>query len=140
MWRSTIDCRRTARNRSALLLRVIIFEQLRLTCSLAERLGLLLGASGQQSHFAFERQQLLVGVGFHFESLELLHQRVTRQILVYLGGGDELAFFVLDLLGHPFERLECTLVGDRPESLLNALMRLGPLLARDEDVLLALGF
>src|SRR5229473_1107068 len=98
------------------------------------------GASGQQPHLAFERQQLLVRVGFHLESLELLHQGITREILVHLGGGDQLALLVLDLLRHPLERFEGALVRNRPKGLLNAFVRLGPLLARDQDVLLTLRF
>jgi len=47
---------------------------------------------------------------------------------------------VLDLLRHPLERLERAFVGDRAQRLLNPLVRLGALLPRDQDVLLALGF
>src|SRR6059036_2499885 len=81
---------------------------------------------------------LLVGVGLHLEGLELLHEPVARQVLVHLGGGDELPLLVLDLLRHALERLEHALVADGRHGLLNALVRLGPLLARDQDVLLAL--
>ena len=94
---------------------------------------------GSSPILRFKRQQLLIGVGFHLETLELLHQRVAGEILVHFGRGDELALLVLDLLRHALERLEGALVGDRAHRLLNALVGLGPLLTRDQDVLLALG-
>src|SRR5204863_8133777 len=127
------------RSRSALLLRVIVLEQLSLLGTFAECLGLLLRAARQQSHLALQRQQLLVRVGFHFETLELLDQGVAREIFVHFGGRDEFALLVLDLLRHALERLERALVGDRAHRLLNALVRLGAFLARDQDVLLPLG-
>src|SRR6185503_1685320 len=105
----------------------------------AKRASLLLGASRKQTHFLLEREQLLVGVGLHLEALELLDERIARQLFVDLGRRDELALFVLDLLGHALERLERTLIGDRAHRLLNALVRLSTLLARDQNVLLALG-
>src|SRR3989442_7040378 len=73
-----------------------------------------------------------------FQRLELLHQRVSGEILVHLGCGDELALLVLDLLGHPLERLEHAPVADRGHRLLDPLVRFGALGARDQDVLLAL--
>src|SRR5207247_1390519 len=84
------------------------------------------------------REQLLVRVGAALQRLELLHERVAGEVLVHLGRGDELALLVLDLLGHPLERLEHPLVADRGHRLLDPFVRFGALGARDQDVLLAL--
>src|SRR5437773_2352150 len=106
----------------------------------SEALRLGRGARRQEPQLALQVEQLLIRVGLHFDRLGLLEQRVARQILVHLGRRDELALFVLDLLRHLLERLERALVADRRHRFLNALVRLGTLLARDQDVLLALGF
>ena len=65
-------------------------------------------------------------------------QRVALELLVQLGRGDRLALLRLDLLRHALERLEGALVAHPGHRLLDALLRLGPLGPRDEDVLLAL--
>src|SRR5438445_564642 len=125
---------------SAVVLGVVVLNQLRLGRALSEALRLGRGARRQEPQLALQVEQLLIRVGLHFDRLELLEQRVARQILVHLGRRDELALFVLDLLRHLLERLERALVADRRHRFLNALVRLGTLLARDQDVLLALGF
>src|SRR5947208_1655933 len=125
---------------SAVVLGVVVLNQLRLGRALSEALRLGRGARRQEPQLALQVEQLLICVGLHFDRLELLEQRVARQILVHLGRRDELALFVLDLLRHLLERLERALVADRRHRFLNALVRLGTLLARDQDVLLALGF
>src|ERR1051325_4933 len=118
--------------------RVVVFDQLGLRRAFPQLLGFTGRAGGQEPQLALQVEQLLVGVRLHFQTLELLHQGVARQILVYFGGGDQLALLVLDLLGHALERLEHALVADRRHRLLNALVGFGALLAGDEDVLLAL--
>src|SRR6266516_590486 len=65
------------RDRSAFLLRVVVLEQLSLFRAFAECLGLLLGASGQQSHLALQREQLLVRGGLHLDSLKLLDEGIA---------------------------------------------------------------
>src|SRR2546428_277029 len=107
---------------------------------LPEALCLGRGARRQEPHLALQVEQLLVGIGLHLERLELLDQGVARQILVHFGRGDQLSLLVLDLLRHLLERFERALVADRGHRFLDALVRLGAFLARDQDVLLALRF
>src|SRR5947209_10200410 len=95
---------------SAVVLGVVVLDQLRLGRSLPEALRLGRGARRQEPQLALQVEQLLIRVGFHFDRLELLQQRVARQVLVHLGGSDQLALFVLDLLRHLLERLERALV------------------------------
>src|SRR2546422_10217395 len=147
MWRPTTATKRTAQC-SALVLGwrggggggggIVILDQLRLRRSLAQLLRLFGRSGREQPHLALELDQLLIGVCPHFQALELLHERITREVLVHLGRGDQLALLVLDLLGHALERLEHALVADRGHGFLDALVRLGALLPRDQDVLLAL--
>src|SRR2546426_5856818 len=117
---------------------VVILDQLRLRRSLAQLLRLVGGRGREEPHLALELDQLLIGVRSHFQALELLHERIAREILVHLGRRDQLALLVLDLLGHALERLEHALVAHRRHRLLDALVRLGALLPGDQDVLLAL--
>src|SRR3989454_8802489 len=117
---------------------VVILDQLRLRRSLAQLLRLVGGRGREEPHLALELDQLLIGVRSHFQALELLHERIARQVLVHLGRCDQLAFLVLNLLGHALERLEHALVADRRHRFLDALVRLGAFLPRDQDVLLAL--
>src|SRR2546427_5382688 len=118
--------------------RVVILDQLRLRGSLAQLLGLPAGRRREEPHLALELDQLLIGVRLHFQALELLYEGIAREVLVHLGRRDQLALLVLDLLGHALERLEHALVADRGHGFLDALVRLGALLPRDQDVLLAL--
>src|SRR6266487_6985718 len=118
--------------------RVVILDQLRLRRSLAQLLGLPAGRRREEPHLALELDQLLIGVRLHFQALELLDEGIAREVLVHLGRRDQLALLVLDLLGHALERLEHALVADRGHGFLDALVRLGALLPRDQDVLLAL--
>src|SRR3989454_2986244 len=117
--------------------RVVILDQLRLRRSLAQLLGLPAGRRREEPHLALELDQLLIGVRLHFQALELLYEGIAREVLVHLGRRDQLALLVLDLLGHALERLEHALVADRGHGFLDALVRLGTLLPRDQDVLLA---
>src|SRR2546426_973472 len=119
---------------------LIVLDELGVRCALAELLGLGWGARAEQAQLLLQVEQLLVRVGLALEALELLHQLVAGEILVDLGRRDELALLVLNLLRHALERLEGALVADRGHRLLDPLVRLGALLARDQDVLLALGF
>src|SRR2546429_8126733 len=118
--------------------RVVILAQLRLRRSLAQLLGLPAGRRREEPHLALELDQLLIGVRLHFQGLELLYEGIAREVLVHLGRRDQLALLVLDLLGHALERRERALVADRGHGFLDALVRLGALLPRDQDVLLAL--
>ena len=100
----------------------------------------MLGAAGRQEpHPLLERDELLVGAALVLESFELLHQPVAAELLLELRRRDGLPLGGLDLLGHPLERLEGALVRQAGHGLLDALLRLGPLGARHQDVLLPLG-
>jgi hypothetical protein len=65
-------------------------------------------------------------------------QRVARVLLGELGRGLGLGLDLIDLRRHPIERLEGRGVVQAAHRLLDGLLRLGALLPRDEDVLLAL--
>src|SRR5206468_8701799 len=78
---------------SAVVLGVVVLDQLRLGRSLPEALRLGRGARGQEPQLALQVEQLLIRVGLHFDRLELFQQRVARQVLVHLGGGDQLPLF-----------------------------------------------
>jgi hypothetical protein len=66
-------------------------------------------------------------------------QGVARELVAKLHGGIGLGFDLVDLLAHPLEGVEGAGIGDPGHRVLDGLLRLGSLLARDEDVLLALG-
>src|SRR5581483_2782195 len=136
-WRRTTARGRVLR-RSAGGPGVVLLHHLGVGRALAELLRLGRRGRREEPHLALQLEQLLVGVHPHLERLELLDQRVARQLFVHLRGGDELALLVLDLLGHALERLEDARVADRGQRLLDAPLRLDALLARDEHAPLAL--
>src|SRR6266496_1054793 len=61
------------------MLGVVVLDDVRLFRALAERLRLRRRAGGEEAHLALQLEQLLVGVGLHFEALELLHERVAER-------------------------------------------------------------
>src|SRR5690242_2615492 len=103
---------------------VVVLDELGVCRSLPQLLGLPTGCRREEPHLALELDQLLIGVRLHFQALELLDEGIAREVLVHLGRRDQLALFVLDLLGHALERLEHALVADRGHGFLDALVRL----------------
>src|SRR5690606_33945198 len=94
---------------------------------------------GSEAHLALEREQLVVDAVHRFELAETRGQRVARELLVELGLRFRLGFHLFDFAGHAIERFERARVAQTAERLLNRALRFGALLARDEEVLLALG-
>src|SRR5258708_3312383 len=92
----------------------------------------------QEAHLALERHHVLVGAVRPLEVLELVGQAVAGVLLGQLGPRLGLGLDLVDLGRHPVERLERALIAQAAHRVLDGALRLRALLARDEDVLLAL--
>src|SRR6185295_14566141 len=92
-----------------------------------------------QPHLGLQLGERVVGPGARLQRLELLLKRVPGQLPGQLRRGLGLGLDLVDLLAHAIEGVEGAVVRQPAHRVLDGLLSLGPLLPRDQDVLLALG-
>src|SRR6266852_842684 len=105
--------------------------------------ALTLGAAGQHTHLLLERDELHLGGDVRsarLELLEVVREPVSRELFIDLGARFHLALVALDLLFHARECLERRLLRDVRHRLVDALLRFGAALFREQKIFFAVCF